>query len=105
MRSIEHFQEQIAIIFHEAMSIPSFTNTETEREIEDYLEQRIGSVPYFKSHPQHFGRYPLPNDHLHRSVNWALVDKGKKKTVILFHHHDTVDLEDYGPLAPIALDS
>ena len=37
--------------------------------------------------------------------NWALVDKGKKKTVILFHHHDTVDLEDYGNLAEIALDS
>ena len=105
MRSIEDFQEQIATIFQEAMAIPSFTNTETEREMEDYLDQRIGAIPYFQTHPHHFGRYPLPNDHLHRSVNWALVDKGKKKTVILFHHHDTVDLEDYGPLAPIALDS
>ena len=105
MRSIEDFQEQIATIFQEAMAIPSFTNTETEREMEDYLDQRIGAIPYFQTHPHHFGRYPLSNDHLHRSVNWALVDKGKKKTVILFHHHDTVDLEDYGPLAPIALDS
>lgn len=105
MKSIEDFQEQIATFFQEAMSIPSFTNTESERVIEDYLDQRIGAIPYFKSHPHHFGRHPLPNDHLHRSVNWALVDKGKKKTVILFHHHDTVDLEDYGPLAPIALDS
>ena len=105
MRSIEDFQEQIATFFQEAMSIPSFTNTESERVIEDYLDQRIGAIPYFQTHPHHFGRYPLPNDHLHRSVNWALVDKGKKKTVILFHHHDTVDLEDYGPLAPIALDS
>ena len=87
------------------MSIPSLTNTESERVIEDYLDQRIGAIPYFQTHPHHFGRYPLSNDHLHRSVNWALVDKGKKKTVILFHHHDTVDLEDYGPLAPIALDS
>lgn len=105
MKSIEDFQEQIATFFQEAMSIPSFTNTESERVIEDYLDQRIGAIPYFQTHPHHFGRYPLPNDHLHRSVNWALVDKGKKKTVILFHHHDTVDLEDYGPLAPIAFDS
>lgn len=105
MKSIEDFQEQIATFFQEAMSIPSFTNTESERVIEDYLDQRIGAIPYFQTHPHHFGRYPLSNDHLHRSVNWALVDKGKKKTVILFHHHDTVDLEDYGPLAPIALDS
>ena len=105
MRSIEQFQDQIATIFQEAMAIPSFTNTESERAIEDYLDQRIGAIPYFQTHLHHYGRYPLPNDHLHRSVNWALVDKGKKKTVILFHHHDTVDLEDYGPLAPIALDS
>ena len=105
MKSIEDFQEQIATFFQEAMSIPSFTNTESERVIEDYLDQRIGAIPYFQTHPHHFGRYPLSNDHLHRSVNWALVDKGKKKTVILFHHHDTVDLEDYGPLAPIAFDS
>ncbi len=105
MKSIEDFQEQIATFFQEAMSIPSFTNTESERVIEDYLDQRIGAIPYFQTHPHHFGRYPLSNDHLHRSVNWALVDKGKKKTVILFHHHDTVNLEDYGPLAPIALDS
>lgn len=105
MKSIEQFQDQIATIFQEAMAIPSFTNTESERVIEDYLDQRIGAIPYFQTHPHHFGRYPLSNDHLHRSVNWALVDKGKKKTVILFHHHDTVDLEDYGPLAPIALDS
>ena len=105
MRSIEQFQEQIATIFQEAMAIPSFTNTESELAIEDYLDQRLTSIPYFQENPHHFGRYPLPDDHLYRSVNWALVDKGKKKTVILFHHHDTVDLEDYGPLASIALDS
>ena len=105
MRSTENFQEQIATIFQEAMAIPSFTNTESERAIEDYLEQRLASIPYFQENPHLFGRYQIPQDHLQRSVNWALVDKGKKKTVILFHHHDTVDLEDYGPLASIALDS
>ena len=105
MRSTENFQEQISTIFQEAMAIPSFTNTESERAMEEYLDQRIGAIPYFQTHPHHFGRYQIPQDHLQRSVNWALVDKGKKKTVILFHHHDTVDLEDYGPLAPIALDS
>lgn len=105
MRSTEYFQEQIATIFQEAMAIPSFTNTESERGIEDYLDQRLASIPYFQEHPHLFGRYQIPQDHLHRSINWALVDKGKKKTMILFHHHDTVDLEDYGPLASIALDS
>ena len=85
-------RESIETIFTEALAIPSFTNTETEQGIEAYLEQRIAQIPYFREHPDHFGRYQVPQDHLHRSVNWALVDKGKKKTVILFHHHDTVDL-------------
>ena len=85
-------RESIETIFTEALATPSFTNTETEQGIEAYLDQRIGQIPYFKEHPDHFGRYQVPQDHLHRSVNWALVDKGKKKTVILFHHHDTVDL-------------
>ena len=98
-------RESIETIFAEALAIPSFTNTDTEQGIEAYLDQRIAQIPYFKEHPNQFGRYMVPQDHLHRSVNWALVDKGKKKTVILFHHHDTVDLEDYGNLAEIALDS
>lgn len=79
MRSTEYFQEQIATIFQEAMAIPSFTNTESERGIEDYLDQRLASIPYFQEHPHLFGRYQIPQDHLHRSINWALVDKGKKK--------------------------
>lgn len=72
-------RESIETIFTEALAIPSFTNTETEQGIEAYLDQRIGQIPYFKEHPDHFGRYQVPQDHLHRSVNWALVDKGKKK--------------------------
>jgi len=98
-------RESIETIFTQALAIPSFTNTETEQGIEAYLDQRIAQIPYFKEHPDHFGRYQVPQDHLHRSVNWALLDKGKKKTLILFHHHDTVDLEDYGHLSEIALDS
>ena len=79
-------RESIEAIFTQALAIPSFTNTETEQGIETYLDQRLAQIPYFKEHPDHFGRYQVPQDHLHRSVNWALVDKGKKKTVILFHH-------------------
>jgi M20A subfamily peptidase len=33
-----------------------------------------------------------------------LVDKGMTDTLILFHHHDTVDLEDYGPMGDLVLD-
>ena len=72
-------RESIEAIFTQSLAIPSFTNTETEQGIEAYLDQRIAQIPYFKGHPDQFGRYQVPQDHLHRSVNWALVDKGKKK--------------------------
>ena len=49
-------RESIETIFSEALAIPSFTNTETEQGIEAYLDQRIGQIPYFKEHPDHFGR-------------------------------------------------
>ena len=40
-------RESIETIFTEALAIPSFTNTETEQGIEDYLDQRIAQIPYF----------------------------------------------------------
>lgn len=77
-------RESIEAIFTQSLAIPSFTNTETEQGIEAYLDQRLAQIPYFKEHPDHFGRYQVPQDHLHRSVNWALVDKGKKKLLSCF---------------------
>ncbi len=50
-------RESIETIFTEALAIPSFTNTETEQGIEAYLDQRIAKIPYFREHPDHFGRY------------------------------------------------
>ena len=62
-------RESIETIFTEALAIPSFTNTETEQGIEAYLDQRLAQTPYFKEHSNQFGRYQVPQDHLHRSVN------------------------------------
>lgn len=40
-----------------------------------------------------------------RSINWALVRRDSADTVILFHHHDTVDTEDFGSLKDLAFDN
>ena len=87
-------RESIETIFTEALAIPSFTNTETEQGSKPtWINGLARSLFQEKSGPLWAlsGYTGSP----HRSVNWALVDKGKKNSYP-FHHHDTVDLEDYG---------
>ena len=98
-------KERIKKIFEESISIVSFTNTKTERDIEEYIYQYMSEMKYFKQYPNNFGMKEIPNDVHGRRVNWGLVNSGRKQTVILFHHHDTVDIEDYGSLQNIALEN
>ena len=98
-------KERIADIFQKSMAIKSFTHTAFERDIENFLLDYMGQIPYFQTHPDLFGSYPIPEDSLGRSVNWALVRRDSADTVILFHHHDTVDTEDFGSLKDLAFDN
>ena len=98
-------KDRIKDIFDRSMAIASFSHTEQEKAIETFLHEEIGALAYFQEHPEYFGQYAIPNDSYGRSVNWALVKRDTADTVILFHHHDTVDLEDYGSLKDFALDN
>lgn len=98
-------KEKIRKIFKESMAIESFTHTSSERDIEAFLDRELGKLPYFKEHPELFGSYAIPHDFYGRAVNWALVKNDTADTVVLFHHHDTVDIEDFGNLRDVALDN
>lgn len=98
-------KNRIQDIFDKSMAIESFTHTSSERNIENFLNQYIGSLPYFQEHSDYFGTYQIPDDIYQRNVNWALVKRHRADTVILFHHHDTVDIEDFGNLKEIAFDN
>ena len=97
-------KEKIENLFKEAMAIKSFSHSPGEREIEAFIDQQLGALPYFQERPELFGLYALADDSLNRSLNWALVENGGADTVIVFHHHDTVDIEDFGQLKELALD-
>jgi arginine utilization protein RocB len=84
--------------------IRSDTGTRREKDVEDYLHKWLGEHAYFKSRPEYFGRYPLPQDPLGRCAVWALVKGQGDRTVILMHHHDVVDAFDYGSLEKWAYD-
>ncbi|OJV63271.1 MAG: hypothetical protein BGO41_11325 [Clostridiales bacterium 38-18] len=72
--------------------------TEHERAFESILLEAIKNIPYFQNHSAFYGAALIESDPLHRSVVWALSGTEYSKTVILFGHHDTVDLSDYGHL-------
>ncbi len=59
----------------------------------------------FSKHSDYFGTYQIPDDIYQRNVNWALVKRHRADTVILFYHHDTVDIEDFGNLKRSTFDN
>ena len=87
------------------VKIPSHTGTSMERDVEGFYGAWFAATPYFQAHPGHCGLHPLPGDPLGRCVAWALLRGGDSaRTVILIHHYDTADIEDYGDLRPWAYD-
>jgi arginine utilization protein RocB len=45
----------------------------------------------------------LDNDPHRREIIWGLIKGKSKKTIVLFHHHDAVGIEDFGKLINVAL--
>ena len=70
----------------------SDSSTKYEKAFEAVILEEIGKIDYFKENPSLFGTYEIEEDSLGRSVVWALANHKMKKTVILFGHHDVVNL-------------
>lgn len=66
--------------------------TPFEKAFEAVILDEIKSIEYFKMNPSLYGTYDIVHDVLGRNIVWALANNGMKKTVILFGHHDVVNL-------------
>ncbi|MBF4691545.1 M20/M25/M40 family metallo-hydrolase [Fusibacter ferrireducens] len=97
------FSESIKSLFLRLVATQSDTNTHRESYIEEQILNWIKEQTYFKAHNEYCGAYPLENDPYQRSVIWSLVKGTGPKTVILMHHHDAIDIEEYGKLQSVAL--
>ncbi|SHK18588.1 M20/M25/M40 family metallo-hydrolase [Paramaledivibacter caminithermalis] len=97
-----NISKEIEVLFNKLVSIRSDTGTVLEKDVEEYIYNWISKIEYFNNNPQMYGKYPLKNDYLGRSVVWALLKGNGKRTVILLHHHDVVDALDYGSLMEYA---
>ncbi len=95
-------RQSIEQIFYPYVSINSASGTSAENLAAAYVHQFFAALPYFAAHPQQFGAQPVAEDPHGRSVAWGLVRGQGPRTVVLLHHLDVVEIEDFGPLKELA---
>ena len=93
---------RIKEVLYDYIACRSFTNTEAERSVEDFFTGYLRKIPYFDFHPENRGLFDVPGDRLGRKVCWAMVCGSGPQTVVLVHHYDVVDVEDYKILKDLA---
>ncbi|MCL2676104.1 MAG: M20/M25/M40 family metallo-hydrolase [Firmicutes bacterium] len=77
------------------VSAKTFTNSPHEKNAELFFEKWFASVPYFAQNPDLCGFDKIENDPHQRAVPWCLLKGKGDKTVVLIHHSDTVNTQDY----------
>lgn len=95
-------KERIEKNLVEYIKVKTHTGTALERNNEVFFNHWFESVPYLVENPNHRGFYPVKNDSLNRVCPWALLKGQGKDTIILMHHSDTVDVDDYGTFKELA---
>lgn len=95
-------QNEIQEIFTKYISINSVTGTENETKINQFFNDYVTSIEYFKKHPDHKGSESIPGDPLNRNVHWAMIEGYGDKAIVLVHHSDVVHTENYNEFAPYA---
>lgn len=94
--------KDIEDIFYPYVKVRSDTFTALERDIEPFIMNFFNGIDYFKNNPEHFGTYKIKNDTFDRSVSWGLLKGKGDDTVVLIHHNDIVNIEDFKTLKQYA---
>ena len=94
--------KDIEEIFYNLISIKSDTGTQNEKQIEPFFMSFFNGIDYFNNNPHLYGKYPIKEDILERSVLWALLKGERDNTIVFINHYDVVDVEDYKALKEYA---
>ncbi len=97
-------KEKILKILKEIVSIDSFSASEKENKLSEYLYGYMKEISYFAENVDLFGNYAIENDYLNRRISYGLVKGKSSKTVVLMNHYDVVGIDDYGILKDYAFD-
>lgn len=95
---------EILDIFHPYVAVNSESGTARENLAAAFFRAHFEKSPRFAGGPGFFGTHPVPADSAGRTVEWALVRGRGRRTAVLLHHLDVVEIEDYGPLKHLAFD-
>lgn len=98
-------KEKMLTIAKNLVQVQSVNTTSGEKEIGEWIETYLRSIPYFKEHPEQVLVEPLKDDPLERRNVMALLIGEKEwseRTILLHGHTDTVGVEDYGILKEYA---
>ncbi|MCL2862077.1 MAG: M20/M25/M40 family metallo-hydrolase [Firmicutes bacterium] len=79
----------------EFVGINTLTNSPHECNSVAFFDKWFKSVPYFQKNKDNFGFDKIENDVHGRQVPWCLLRGKGSKTVVLIHHSDTVNTQDY----------
>ena len=97
-------KELIEQLFLRLVATRSDTNSFYEKVIEEIILTWLKSREFFKRRPELVGTRSIKGDPHQREVVWALLkNETSTDTIVLVHHHDAVDIEDYGKLKNLAL--
>lgn len=94
----------ILSLFYPYVAINSETGTARESSASEFVISSLRKLPYFTDHPGQLALEPVPGDHLQRSVAWALVKGKGTRTIVLMHHVDVVEVEDFNLHKHLAFD-
>ncbi|ACB86340.1 M20/M25/M40 family metallo-hydrolase [Natranaerobius thermophilus] len=89
-------------ILNRLVNVPSVSGTTKERGMAEEVYNIMSEIPYFQENQELLNLKKLPYDDLDRYYVTALLKGKGSKTVILLHHHDVVDIEDFGSLREYA---
>jgi arginine utilization protein RocB len=96
--------DKIQEVFSQYIRINSETGSTAENLVGAFFHQYFSHTVYFQEHPDQYGSYPIAHDPFDRKVEWAFVRGQGTETVVLLHHLDVVQIDDYGLFKPFAFD-
>lgn len=98
----EGIEKDIKKRLFDYVKVQSYTYTSREREVENFLNNQFGDMEYFRNHSELYGTYPIEGDPFGRSAYWAMLKGEGNDTVVMIHHSDIVDVEDFKMIKSLA---
>ncbi|MDO5033374.1 MAG: M20/M25/M40 family metallo-hydrolase [Eubacteriales bacterium] len=86
------------------MLINSLTASPQENDVLPFLSQYLQQFNYFRINIEHFGIHEIKGDPYERGIFWAMVKGASDDTVILLHHSDVADTNDFADFKAYAFD-